>query len=102
MNIMTPYYAVIFISIRTDVDEGYSAMAEKMIELAMKQDGFLGVDSARNEIGITVSYWKDLESIKAWKENAIHKIAQEYGKSKWYKNFKVRITMVISEYEFTI
>ena len=59
-----PYYAVIFTSVRTDIDDGYSEISDLMINLAGRQEGFLGVESARNEIGITVSYWKDLESIR--------------------------------------
>ncbi len=55
-----PYYAVIFTSIRTKDDNGYEKMAEKMLNLVRKQDGFLGVESAREDIGITVSYWRDL------------------------------------------
>jgi heme-degrading monooxygenase HmoA len=93
-----PYYAVIFTSLRTEGDKGYSAMAEKMVELAAQQDGFLGIESAREGLGITVSYWKDLDSIKNWKENAAHKVAQEKGKNDWYKNFKVRIAKVEREY----
>lgn len=62
-----PYYAVIFTSVRTEADNGYAKMADRMVEMAQKQDGFLGVESARNEIGITVSYWRDLESIRKWK-----------------------------------
>ena len=72
-----PYYAVIFTSHRTPDDNGYSAMAEKMVELASQQLGFLGIDSAREVLGITVSYWADMESIKAWKLNAEHLVAQE-------------------------
>ncbi len=72
-----PYYAVIFTSIRTEGDNGYAEMAEHMVDLAAKQDGFLGVESAREEIGITVSYWRDLESIKKWKENTEHLFAQK-------------------------
>ena len=49
------YYAVIFTSIRTDGDNEYGEMADKMVELAKQQEGFLGLESARNEIGITVS-----------------------------------------------
>ena len=62
-----PYYAVIFTSVRTDGDNGYAEMADRMVELASQLDGFLGVKSARNELGITVSYWHDLESIRRWK-----------------------------------
>lgn len=95
-----PYYAVIFTSIRTEENKGYSEMADKMVELASKQEGFLGVESARNEIGITVSYWKDLESIKKWKENTDHSIARALGKSDWYQSFKTRIAKVERDYGF--
>ena len=95
-----PYYAVIFTSTKTTTDEGYNAMADKMIALAAKQEGFLGVEAARNELGITVSYWKDIASIKNWKEVSEHKIAQEKGKTTWYKSFKTRIAKVERDYEF--
>jgi Uncharacterized enzyme involved in biosynthesis of extracellular polysaccharides len=96
----TPYYAVIFTSIRTAGDNEYEDMAKHMVQLAQQQDGFLGVESARNEIGITVSYWKDLDSIKKWKENSEHKIAREKGRSVWYESFKTRIAIVESDYDF--
>ncbi|MFA5556510.1 MAG: antibiotic biosynthesis monooxygenase [Flavobacteriaceae bacterium] len=95
-----PYYAVIFTSIRTDIDNGYSEMADLMINLANQEEGFLGIESARNEIGITVSYWKDLKSIKKWKLNAQHFIAQKKGKSDWYKHYKTRIALVERDYGF--
>ncbi|NPA37434.1 MAG: antibiotic biosynthesis monooxygenase [Chlorobi bacterium] len=95
-----PYYAVIFTSIRTEGDNGYSETAERMLELAKQQPGFLGVESARNDIGITVSYWKDIESINAWKENAEHRIAIEKGKTEWYKSYKVRIAKIERDYAF--
>jgi len=89
-----PYYAVIFTSLRTEGDNGYGEMAERMVKLASQQPGFLGVESARKNIGITVSYWSDLESIKAWKQNAEHLIAQKKGREVWYKEFKTRISRV--------
>ncbi|MFV0564632.1 MAG: antibiotic biosynthesis monooxygenase family protein [Flavobacteriaceae bacterium] len=95
-----PYYAVIFSSNRTKGDNGYSEMADKMVKLAQEQDGFLGVESARNELGITVSYWRDLKAIQKWKENADHSIAREKGRNKWYKRFKTRIAKVERDYEF--
>lgn len=94
------YYAVIFTSTRTEVEEGYAEMAIKMVELAKAQPGYIGVESARNEIGITVSYWESLEAIKNWKANMEHVEAQEKGKTTWYKNYKVRIAKVEREYEF--
>ena len=95
-----PYYAVIFTSVRTEGDNGYSQMADEMEKLVRKQPGFLGYESAKNETGITVSYWKDLESIKKWKENNSHKIAREKGREEWYGKFKVRIAKVERDYGF--
>ncbi len=93
-----PYYAVIFTSVRTEGDNGYAEMADRMVELARQQDGFLGIESARNEIGISVSYWRDLESIKRWKEHSEHSFAREKGRTTWYKCFKTRIAKVERDY----
>jgi len=98
-KLFVPYYAVIFTSIKNENIKGYDETAELMFKLASEQPGFIGVESARNEIGITVSYWRSLEDVKNWKENAQHKIAQEQGKKEWYKNYKVRICKVEREYE---
>ena len=95
-----PYYAVIFTSLRTTIDEGYDAMADKMVELAAEQEGFLGVESARNDTGITVSYWKDLDSIRKWKQQTDHLLAQQLGRQKWYGGYKTRICFVERDYGF--
>ena len=96
----TPYYAVIFTSIQSENNQGYVEMAEKMEKMAQEQEGFLGVESARNVIGITVSYWKNLEAIKKWKMNMEHTEARNKGRERWYQQFKVRICKVERDYEF--
>jgi len=95
-----PYYAVIFTSMKTEEDKGYCAMTEKMIELLKNQEGFLGFESAREELGITVSYWKDEESIKRWKSNSEHLEAQKLGQEVWYSSYKIRVAKVERDYEF--
>ena len=100
MLFQTPYYAVIFTSLLHDEHEGYVAMAEQMDALAKMQEGYLGFESARNELGISISYWTSLESIKNWKEQTDHLIAQQLGRSSWYRYYKVRICKVEREYEF--
>lgn len=96
-----PYYAVIFASKRTEGERGYNAMATKMVELASKEKGFLGIESARDsELGITVSYWETLEDIASWKANAAHQIAQERGKKEWYCQFTLRVCKVERDYFF--
>lgn len=95
-----PYYAVIFTSIRNDENEGYAETASNMMALAAKQQGFLGVESAREELGITVSYWRDIESIKQWKQQLDHLAAQKKGRELWYQSYRVRIAKVEKEYGF--
>ncbi|MGC1205912.1 MAG: antibiotic biosynthesis monooxygenase [Flavobacteriaceae bacterium] len=94
------YYAVIFTSTQKENIKGYSEMADKMEELAKEQIGFLGIDSARNDIGITVSYWENLDAIKNWKQQTDHLIAQQKGIQNWYSWYHVRICKVEREYEF--
>jgi heme-degrading monooxygenase HmoA len=95
-----PYYAVIFTSLRTESDHGYEDMAQRMVALALQQPGFLGVESAREGVGITVSYWQSLESIRAWKAHADHLIAQQTGRREWYSQYKTRIAKVERDYGF--
>lgn len=95
-----PYYAVIFTSVRTAGDNGYAEAANRMIELAQKQPGFLGAESSRTDVGITVSYWTDLESIKSWKINAEHLEAQKKGRTLWYETAKTRVAKVERDFFF--
>jgi len=95
-----PYYAVIFTNKRNPEDKGYAEMAEAMQALAKEQPGYLDFESAREGLGIAVSYWESLEAIAAWKAVAEHQLAQKYGREKWYSWYKVRICRVEREYEF--
>ena len=99
-----PYYAVVFSSLRTATDDaGYAVMAERMVELARQQPGFLGVESARGAdgCGITVSYWESLEAVHAWGRQAEHLTAQAQGRERWYETFRLRICRVEQERHFT-
>ncbi len=89
-----PYYAVIFISKLGEDTQGYEAMAERIVELARSQPGFLGLESARNEVGITVSFWRDRESIRKWRDQADHRMARQLGRDKWYRSYDIHIARV--------
>lgn len=98
-----PYTAVIFTSVRSDGDQGYAAMTARMDALARQQPGFLGVESAReqvgiDEIGITVSYWVDDDAARAWKQVAEHLVAQRRGQEQWYQTYRVRVATVHRDY----
>jgi heme-degrading monooxygenase HmoA len=93
-----PYTAVIFTSLRTEGDQGYAHMSERMEQLAAEQPGYLGIESARDEVGITVSYWFDEAAAAGWKQVAAHLVAQERGREIWYADYRVRICTVTRDY----
>jgi heme-degrading monooxygenase HmoA len=96
-----PYYAVIFTSLLSDSTAGYESTAQRMLELAALQPGFLGIESARDDTGITVSYWRTLDAIKQWQQQAEHLQAQIAGKETWYLEYKVRVVLVERDYGFS-
>lgn len=101
-----PYYAVIFTSLRVDpaegVDDGYGAMADRMVELGSRQPGFLGLESARGEdgLGATISYWRSLEDVARWKNVAEHLLAQRLGREQWYRAYTLRVAKVEDDWSF--
>ncbi|MEE4001424.1 antibiotic biosynthesis monooxygenase [Tenacibaculum sp. FZY0031] len=99
-NLKPPYYAVVFTTTLSEDTEGYYEMAEKMDNLAKEQEGYLGVESTRSEVGITVSYWESLDAIVKWKNNIAHTEARNIGRERWYKKYQLRICKVEREYGF--
>ena len=93
-----PYVAVIFTSLRTAGDNGYAAMAAAMEAKAREQPGYLGIEAAREDLGITVSYWRDEASAAAWKQVGAHLVAQRRGREVWYRDYRLRIAHVTRDY----
>lgn len=88
-----PYYAVIFTSIRSEMDDGYAEISKRLLKELARQPGFLGYEGARQDIGITVSYWASLEAIEAWKTNLVHLEAQQ-AYDKWYLDSRIRVCKI--------
>ncbi|MEZ4751065.1 MAG: antibiotic biosynthesis monooxygenase [Bdellovibrionota bacterium] len=89
-------FVVTFKSRLSSESQDYGPMAEKMRKLAEAHDGYLGMDSVRGDdgIGISISYWRDWESIVRWKYDADHLVAKSLGKSRWYEDYCVKIAEV--------
>ena len=98
-----PYYLVSFYSLRQDGDDGYEDMAKRMEELASQQNGYLGMESVRDSqgLGITLSYWQDINSIQQWKQQLEHQQAQLLGREKWYQWYRVEVARVEYSYQFS-
>ena len=99
-NLQPPYFAVIFTTIVEENLEGYLEAATRMEYLAKLQKGYLGIEYARSEVGITISYWRNLDDIVAWKNNVEHTQVRNLGREKWYKKYQLRICKVEREYGF--
>jgi len=99
-----PYYAVIFSSIRTDNNDGYDQWNDRLFELVTKMDGYLGHESFRdeNKHGVTISYWRNLESLSKWRNESLHMQAQELGRLKWYSHYRIRVCKVERDYYFNL
>ena len=92
-------YAVIFRTEINELDDAYYEMAARLRELAISKYGcteFTAVTEGNSEIAI--SYWQDQTQIQAWKQNAEHLVAQEFGCNKWYKSYQVQVVEIIRSY----
>ncbi|MEU3606581.1 antibiotic biosynthesis monooxygenase [Streptomyces sp. NPDC035033] len=97
-----PYYTAVFTSLRPDDPEGYAETAARMRERVAAVPGFLGYESARTPggLGITVAYFRDLEALDAWRLDAAHTAAKQYGREHWYEAYSVHIGKVERSYGF--
>lgn len=96
-----PYWAVIFVSTHTDDLDGYTEAMSSMEALVASQPGYLGMDSARSGLGVTVSYWRDEHSIEAWRSHVEHAAVRERGRGRWYEQFSVKVARVERAYEWS-
>lgn len=93
------HYAVIFLAELSDDLEDYQETAQAIRDLAMKQPGFLGIESVyegRREI--TVSYWESEQAVRAWKQVPQHLEAQKRGKVQWYSGYRVQVARIERAY----
>lgn len=99
-RLQPPYYAVIFTSQRTPGDAGYGAAAAQMAALAAQQPGYLGAESARDSggLGLTVSYWRSMEDIAAWRRQLEHAATRDQGRAQWYSHYELRVARVERAY----
>ena len=92
-------YAVILRVEINETDNAYFDIANRLRDLAIAKYGcseFTSVADGNQEIAI--SYWENLEQIKAWKQDPEHAAAQREGRTKWYKSYKVQVMEIIREY----
>ena len=100
-----PYLAVIFSSsqrIGDSAGDDYDAVAQRMVDLAVMQPGYLGHESSRGSdgFGITVSYWRDERSVTSWRDHLEHTGARDRGRADFYSRYILRVATVDRQYSW--
>lgn len=87
---------VLFRSRLVEPADGYADMATEMVDLAKTMPGFVDFKSYKAEDGerLSVVWWQDFETMKGWRENARHRVAQRLGREKWYQFYKIEVAEV--------
>jgi heme-degrading monooxygenase HmoA len=96
--------AVIFVSLRNGADDlGYAAASAEMEATVTAMPGYLGMDSARSDdgVGITISYWRDEDSVAGWRDHERHQEIRGQGRSDWYDWYRVIVARVERTYAWT-
>lgn len=96
-----PYVAVLFTTERSDDSDGYFETDAELGALVLHQPGFLGVETVDDgKASISVSYWETEQHAQAWKQVADHRAAQQLGRHRWFRSYRVRVARVEREYGF--
>jgi heme-degrading monooxygenase HmoA len=87
---------VLFRSRLVEPADGYGDMATEMLDLARTMPGFVDFKSYKADDGerLSVVWWRDLETMKGWRDNARHRVAQRLGREKWYQYYKIEVAEV--------
>ncbi|MFJ6720698.1 MULTISPECIES: antibiotic biosynthesis monooxygenase [unclassified Streptomyces] len=97
-----PYVMAVFTSLRTSDDGGYPQTSDRMAEIVRTNPGYLGHESARTPdgLGITVAYFRDHDSLSAWREDLEHRAAIEHGRAHWYQSYTLHVATVERSHGF--
>jgi heme-degrading monooxygenase HmoA len=93
---------VLFRSKLVDAPDGYDAMAVEMENLARTMPGFVDVKAFKSDDGerLTVVWWENEETLKGWRENVRHRVAQRHGREQWYEYYKLEVAEIVRQNSF--
>ncbi len=95
----------IFRSLRTDhSDEEYKEWSQRMDHLVRTTPGYIEHDSFRDDAsrkGVTISYFRSMPDLLAWKREPEHLEAQELGRAEFYEHYEIEVAEIVRQYEWT-
>jgi heme-degrading monooxygenase HmoA len=94
---------VLFRSKLVEQPDGYAEMAQEMLDTAKSMPGFIDAKSFKAEDGerLTVVWWQDEETLRAWRTHARHLVAQQRGRERWYQYYTLEVAELTRTSEFT-
>lgn len=92
-------YLVVFRAEVKHLDADYVAMAARLRDLALTEFGCLEFHAlTEGDQEIALSYWPDLEAVARWRTHDEHLLAQQLGRERWYRSYRVEISRIERSY----
>ena len=80
----------------------YKQLAEGLSEEVRKFDGFLSIERFQSISDggkfVSLSFWRDEEAVRAWRNVMLHREAQKQGRAGIFKSYRLRIASVVRDY----
>ena len=94
---------VLFRSKLVPEPDGYAEMAQEMLAAAKSMPGFVDVKAFTADDGerLTLVWWQDEETLRAWRLHARHQVAQKTGRERWYEYYNLEVAEIIRSKQFT-
>jgi heme-degrading monooxygenase HmoA len=95
----------IFRSVRTDHSTTeYEEWSTRMDELVVTMPGYIGHTSFRDGAsgtGVTISYFRSMADLVAWKHVPEHLEAQALGRAAFYTEYEIEVAEIVRHYEWS-
>ena len=96
-------FAVIFEVIPTsEGKEEYLKLAAELRGLLEEIDGFISIERFQSFVEdrkvLSLSFWRDEESIARWRNLLEHRSAQKAGKEALFQSYRIRVAEVVRDY----
>jgi len=80
----------------------YKALAEGLNDQVRGFDGFISIERFQSISDggkfVSLSFWRDEEAVRAWRNVMQHREAQKQGRAGIFKSYRLRIASVVRDY----
>lgn len=80
----------------------YLQLAAELKPLLADIDGFIDIERFQSLTTdgkiLSLSWWRDEESVRRWRQNVFHQAAQREGREAIFTYYRIRVAQVVREY----